>query len=155
MPGALEHLRVLEVGDLVGAAYATKLLADLGADVIKIEPPGRGDLARRRGPFAGGAPHPERSGLFLYLNANKRGITLDLTRPRGREAFDRLVAGADLLVHNVHPTAMAAHGLDWGRLAALNPRLVMTSIAPSASPARTHTTGVRTSSPGARAASPR
>jgi crotonobetainyl-CoA:carnitine CoA-transferase CaiB-like acyl-CoA transferase len=130
MPDALAHLRVLEIGDLVGAAYATKLLADLGADVVKIEPPGRGDLARQRGPFAGGTPHPERSGLFLYLNANKRGITLDLTRPRGREALERLVAGADLLVHNVHPTAMAAHGLDWARLGAVNPRLVMTSIAP-------------------------
>jgi crotonobetainyl-CoA:carnitine CoA-transferase CaiB-like acyl-CoA transferase len=130
MPGALDGLRVLELGDLVSAAYATKLLADLGADVIKIERPGGGDLARRRGPFPGGVPHPETSGLFLYLNANKRGICLDCTRPHGREVLERLVAGADLLVHNVHPTAMAAHGLDWGRLSAVNPRLVLTSIAP-------------------------
>ena len=65
MPGALGHLRVLEIGDGVAAAYATKLLADLGADVIKIEPPGRGDVTRMRGPFPGGAPHPEKSGLFL------------------------------------------------------------------------------------------
>jgi crotonobetainyl-CoA:carnitine CoA-transferase CaiB-like acyl-CoA transferase len=121
---------VLEVGHLVGAAYATKLLADLGADVVKIEPPGRGDDARRRGPFPHGEAHPERSGLFLYLNANKRGVTLDLTRPAGRDAFERLVDGADLLVHNVHPTDMAAHGLDYARLSARNPRLVMTSIAP-------------------------
>src|SRR5262245_34594985 len=69
MPTALGHLQVLEVGDGVGAAYATKLLADLGADVVKIEPPGRGDATRRRGPFPGGVPHPEKSGLFLYLNA--------------------------------------------------------------------------------------
>jgi crotonobetainyl-CoA:carnitine CoA-transferase CaiB-like acyl-CoA transferase len=130
VPRALEGIRVLEVGHLVGAAYATKLLADLGADVVKIEPPGSGDAARRRGPFPHGEAHPERSGLFLYLNANKRGITLDLTRPAGRAAFDRLVADADLLVHNVHPTDMAAHGLDYDRLSALNPRLVMTSIAP-------------------------
>jgi crotonobetainyl-CoA:carnitine CoA-transferase CaiB-like acyl-CoA transferase len=130
VPRALEGIRVLEVGHLVGAAYATKLLADLGADVIKIEPPGTGDDARRRGPFPRGEAHPERSGLFLYLNANKRGITLDLARPAGRAAFDRLVAEADLLVHNVHPTEMAAHGLAWDRFAALNPRLVMTSIAP-------------------------
>ena len=85
MPGALDGIRVLEVGgELVGAAYATKLLADLGADVVKIEPPA-GDPTRRRGPFAGGAPHPERSGLFLYLNTNKRGVALDLqaaARPR-------------------------------------------------------------------------
>jgi crotonobetainyl-CoA:carnitine CoA-transferase CaiB-like acyl-CoA transferase len=121
---------VLEVGHQVGAAYATKLLADLGADVVKIEPPGTGDDARRRGPFPHGEPHPERSGLFLYLNANKRGVTLDLTRPAGRAAFDRLVTDADLLVHNVHPTAMPAHGLDYARLSALNPGLVMTSITP-------------------------
>jgi crotonobetainyl-CoA:carnitine CoA-transferase CaiB-like acyl-CoA transferase len=130
VPRALEGLRVLEVGHLVGAAYATKLLADLGADVVKIEPPGGGDAARRRGPFPHGEPHHERSGLFLYLNANKRGVTLDLTRPAGREAFDRLVDQADLLVHNVHPTDMAAHGLDYDRLSARNPRLVMTSITP-------------------------
>jgi crotonobetainyl-CoA:carnitine CoA-transferase CaiB-like acyl-CoA transferase len=128
--GALEGLRVLEVGDLVSAAYATKLLADLGAYVVKIEPPGRGDLARQRGPFPGGEPHPEKSGLFLYLNANKRGITLDLERPRGREVLLRLAARADLLVHNVHPRDMAARGLEWDRLAAANPGLVMTSIAP-------------------------
>jgi crotonobetainyl-CoA:carnitine CoA-transferase CaiB-like acyl-CoA transferase len=128
--GALGHLRVLEIGDGVSAAYATKLLADLGADVVKIEPPGRGDETRRRGPFPGDVPHPEKSGLFLYLNANKRGVTLDLTAPRGREALERLVARTDLLVHAVHPTAMAAHGLDWQRLAALHPPLVMTSIAP-------------------------
>src|SRR5215468_3242456 len=101
--GALDGVRVLEVGDLVGAAYATKLLADLGTDVVKIETPGTGDRARRRGPFPGGVPHPEKSGLFLYLNTNKRGITLDLRDPRDRDAFERLAARADLLVHNVHP----------------------------------------------------
>ena len=130
MAGALDGVRVVEVGSLVGAAYATKMLADLGADVVKVEPPDGGDAARHRGPFPGGVPHPERSGLFLYLNTNKRGVALDLRRPQGREAFDRLVAGADLLVHDVHPTEMAAHGLSWDRLHALNPGLVMTSIAP-------------------------
>jgi crotonobetainyl-CoA:carnitine CoA-transferase CaiB-like acyl-CoA transferase len=129
VPGALDGIRVLEVGDLVGAAYATKLLADLGADVVKIEPP-EGDGARRRGPFPGGTPHPERSGLFLYLNANKRGIALDLRDRRGRDAFDRLVAGADLLIHDIPPFAIASLGLEWGRLQAVNPALVMTSITP-------------------------
>ena len=129
MPGPLDGLRVLEAGHLVGAAYATKLLADLGADVIKIEPPG-GDRARTRGPFPGGTPDPEASGLFLYLNANKRSITLDCTRPQGRAALERLVEGADLLVHNIHPTEMALHGLDYERLARPNPALVMTSITP-------------------------
>ncbi|HJQ84141.1 MAG TPA: CoA transferase [Candidatus Binatia bacterium] len=129
MPGALGHLRVLEIGDGVSAAYATKLLADLGADVVKIEAH-RGDRTRGRGPFPGGVPHPEKSGLFLYLNANKRGIVLDLTAASGRGALDRLAARADLLVHDVHPNDMAAHGLDWERLSALHPGLVMTSIAP-------------------------
>src|SRR4029077_11163176 len=66
MPGALDHLHILEVGSGVGAAYASKLLADLGAQVVKVEPPGRGDATRARGPFPGNVPHPEKSGLFLY-----------------------------------------------------------------------------------------
>ncbi len=130
MAGALDGLRVLEVGDLVAAPYATKLLADLGADVIKIERPGAGDEARRRGPYPGGVPHPERSGLFLYLNTNKRGITLDLTRRAARDAFEALAARADLVVHSVHPTEVEVHGLAWERLAALNPRLVVVQISP-------------------------
>jgi len=129
MASALDGLRVLEVGELVSAPYATKLLADLGADVVKIEPPA-GDRARRRGPFPGGMPHPEKSGLFLYLNTNKRGIVLDLTTPAGHAALERLAERADLLVHNVHPHDMAASGLDYERLSARNPRLVVTSIAP-------------------------
>ncbi len=129
MPDALAGVRVLDLGRGVGAAYATKLLADLGADVVKIEPPD-GDPLRRRGPFPGNVPHPEKSGLFLYLNTNKRGIVLDLAGARGRAALDRLVAGADLLVHDVHPDDMAASGLDYERFAATNPALVMTSIAP-------------------------
>ncbi len=130
MPAALDHLRVVEVGSGVAAAYGAKLLADLGARVIKVESPGAGDATRARGPFPGNLPHPEKSGLFLYLNANKRGITLDLARPRGRETLERLTARADLLVHDVHPGEMAARGLDYERLAAANPALVMTSIAP-------------------------
>src|SRR5438552_2566388 len=130
MPAALDQLQVLEVGSGVAAAYGAKLLADLGAQVIKVEPPGGGDATRARGPFPGDVPHPEKSGLFLYLNANKRGITLDLTRPRGREVLERLAARADLLVHDVHPREMAGRGLDYERLAATHPGLVMTSIAP-------------------------
>src|SRR6266550_2385481 len=130
MPAALDQLHVLEVGSGVAAAYGAKLLADLGAQVIKVESPGGGDATRARGPFPGNVPHPEKSGLFLYLNANKRGITLDLTRPRGREILERLAARADLLVHDVHPREMAGRGLDYERLAAMHPPLVMTSIAP-------------------------
>jgi crotonobetainyl-CoA:carnitine CoA-transferase CaiB-like acyl-CoA transferase len=101
----------------------------MGADVIKVEEP-PGDPARRRGPFPGGEPHPEKSGLFLYLNCNKRGITLDLTRPKGQELLARLVAQADVLVHNYPPPEMERRHLDYARLAEANPRLVMTSITP-------------------------
>jgi crotonobetainyl-CoA:carnitine CoA-transferase CaiB-like acyl-CoA transferase len=93
----LEGVKVLELGTMVSAAYATKLMADLGADVIKVEEPG-GDLARRRGPFPGGVVDPEKSGLFLHLNTNKRGMTLDLRRQQ--EELHRLVRWADILVHN-------------------------------------------------------
>jgi crotonobetainyl-CoA:carnitine CoA-transferase CaiB-like acyl-CoA transferase len=126
---ALAGLRVLECGEMVAAAYATKLLADLGADVIKIESPA-GDASRRRGPFAGGTADPERSGLYLYLNTNKRGVVLDVTRPRGRAALERLAERADVLVHNLPPEVMDSTGMTYDRLAAHNPRLVMTSITP-------------------------
>jgi crotonobetainyl-CoA:carnitine CoA-transferase CaiB-like acyl-CoA transferase len=129
MIGALDGLRVLEVGHLVSAPYATKLLADMGADVIKVEPP-EGDPARARGPFPGGVPHPEKSGLFLYLNTNKRGITLDLTTTADRERFDQLLLDTDLLVHNVHPADTKGMGLEYDRLAAVNPQLVVTAISP-------------------------
>src|SRR5262245_53060429 len=126
---ALAGLQVLECGEMVAAAYATKLLADLGADVIKIEPPA-GDPARQYGPFPGGTANPERSGLYLYLNTNKRSVALDLGRPQGRALLDRLAARADLLVHNFPPPVMDAIGITYDALAAHNPRLVMTSITP-------------------------
>jgi len=112
---------------------ATKMMGDLGADVVKIEPP-EGDRSRRRGPFPpdvdGASPDLERSGLFLALNANKRGIRLDLARPQERDEFDALVAGADILVHNHGPRQMEAFGLSYERLSALRPELVMCSITP-------------------------
>ena len=126
---ALSGVRVVEYGQLVAAPYAAKLLADLGAEVIKIEPPD-GDPARRYGPFPGGKSDPNASGLYIYLNTNKRSVTLDLTSARGRELFGALVADADVFVHNAPPPAMAALGFDYAAFAARNPRLVMTSIAP-------------------------
>jgi crotonobetainyl-CoA:carnitine CoA-transferase CaiB-like acyl-CoA transferase len=130
MPGALSSLKIVEVGEMVSAPYATKLMADLGAEVIKVERPVVGDGSRRRGPFPGGTPHPEKSGLFLYLNANKYGVTLDLARPEGMELLDRLVADADILLHNVTPPDMDRIGLSFERMRKVNPRLVMTSITP-------------------------
>jgi crotonobetainyl-CoA:carnitine CoA-transferase CaiB-like acyl-CoA transferase len=127
--GALAGVRVIECGDLVAAPFAAKQLADLGAEVIKVESPRGGDSARRRGPFAGTAD-PERSGLFLYLNTNKHGIAVDLERPEGREILQRLAQGADLLIHDVAPARIAGSGLDDRALRAANPRLVVTSISP-------------------------
>lgn len=115
---------------MTSAPYASKLMADMGAEVIKIERPGHGDLARTRGPFPGGDSHPEKSGLFLYLNTNKMGVTLDVSRPEGFELFERLVADADVLIHNVAPADMRRIGLDFERLHKRNSRLVMTSITP-------------------------
>ncbi len=126
---ALSGIRVIECGDFVASSYAAKQLADLGAEVIKVEPPG-GDTARRRGPYAGGIPDPNRSGLFLYLNTNKHGIVLDLDRPEGRAVLERLAASANLVLHNVPPAEIEAKGLDDARLRALKPDLVVTSISP-------------------------
>ena len=105
-------------------------MSDMGAEVIKIERPGAGDRARSRGPFPGGAAHPEKSGLFLYLNTNKLGVTLDVSRPEGFALLERLAADADVLIHNLVPSAMDRIGLAFERLRARNPRLVMTSITP-------------------------
>src|SRR5215831_9230323 len=123
----LSGLKVVECGNLVSAAYLGKLLADFGAEVIKVEEPG-GDLSRKRGPFPGDTPHPERSGLFLYLNTNKLGITLNLRDSKGHALLQSLCAQADLLIHNYHPKEMASFGLDFARLRAANPGLIMTTI---------------------------
>jgi len=123
----LEGVKVLELGNMVSAAYATKLMADLGADVIKVEELA-GDQARQRGPFPHGIVDGEKSGLFLYLNTNKRGITLDLSQERDR--VSRLVAWADLLIHNYPSTQMVEFGLDYDTFRAINPRLVMCSVTP-------------------------
>ncbi|MDX2171152.1 MAG: CoA transferase [Deltaproteobacteria bacterium] len=129
MTGALNGIRVVECGDGVSAAYAGKLLADLGADVVKVESPA-GDTARRRGPYPGGTPDPERSGLYLYLNTNKRGAVLDLASAEGRASLDALARRADLVVHNLPPADTAARGLAADALLAANPRLVVASITP-------------------------
>ena len=125
---ALEGVRVLDLTRHVAGPFCTKLLADYGADVIKIEFPGRGDLARWIAPFAGDAPHPERSGLFLHLNTNKRSVTLNLKTGSGRAIFLKMVRSADIVVENFRPRVMPALGLDFATLSQIKPDLVMTSI---------------------------
>ena len=128
--GLLNGLRVLEFGEFISAPYCGKLLADMGADVVKIERAGVGDWARDYGPWPGDLPHRERSGLFLYLNADKRGVTLNLETPTGREILAGLVSRSDVLVHNLHPTEMDRVGLHYESLQAHNAGLVMASVTP-------------------------
>ncbi len=123
----LSGLKVVECGNLVSAPYLGKLLADLGAEVIKVEEPG-GDISRQRGPFPGDTPHPEKSGLFLYLNTNKLGVTLNLRESKGQALLHGLCAQADMVIHNYHPRDMASFGLDFARLRRANPGLIMTTI---------------------------
>lgn len=123
----LEGVKVLELGNMVSAAYATKLMADLGANVVKVEEP-TGDTARQRGPFPGNVVDPEKSGLFLYLNTNKRGVTLDLHCDT--EKLLHLVSQVDILVHNYPPAQMVEFGIDYEQFRAVNEHLVMCSITP-------------------------
>ena len=127
---ALKHLKVLELCSLVSGPYCTKLMADLGAEVIKIEPPGTGDEARRRGPFLKDRAHPELSGLFLHLNTNKLGITLDVKTKTGKDIFMQLIKQAHVLVEDNPLALMEEQGLTYQDLEAINPLLVMTSITP-------------------------
>ena len=125
---SLDGLRVLEVAGMVAGPFCGKLLACLGADVIKAEPPGRGDPARRRGPFPGDIPHPERSGLFLYLNSNKRSITLNLEDPQGRALLEELVAQVDVVIHDLGPSLAHTMGLVHESLANSNPQLIVAAV---------------------------
>ena len=128
MEHALDGVKVLDLTHYIAGPYCTKLLADFGAEVIKIERPGLGDGTRQMGPFFGGDPHPEKSGLFLHLNTNKKGITLNLKSDAGLKIFKALVKDADLLVESFAPGVMASLGLDYKTLEDINPRLVQTSI---------------------------
>ncbi len=119
----LTGIRVLDLTRLLPGAYCTLLLADMGADVIKIEEPGTGDYMRWTPPLVNG-----QSALFDALNRNKRSVALDLKTPEGRDALLRLVGTADVLVEGNRPGVMARLGLGWDVIHARNPRLVMCSI---------------------------
>ena len=130
LSGTLQGLRVIEWGSLVSAPFCGKVLGELGADVIKIEPPGTGDEGRTRGPFPGGVPHLESSGLFLFANLNKRGITLDVESGEGRNILGRLLERADIFIENQPYTMIESLGLDYESLKGSYPGLVVTSISP-------------------------
>jgi len=128
--GILEGTRVLDLSSHVSGPFCAKLLADYGAEVIKVEAPGSGDVSRWSGPFVGDDPHPDKSVQFLYLNSNKRGITLDLASGSGRAILNRLLQNADVLVENFSPTESENLSLDYPTLAQVNSALVATSITP-------------------------
>jgi crotonobetainyl-CoA:carnitine CoA-transferase CaiB-like acyl-CoA transferase len=127
--GALEGVRVVELGQMVSAPYCAKLFADYGADVVKVEPLA-GDTARTWGPFPGDVPHPEKSGLFFFLNTNKRSVALDGSAERGRALLLDLLSRADVLIENQLPQQMRSLRLDYATLRDTNPNLVVVSITP-------------------------
>jgi crotonobetainyl-CoA:carnitine CoA-transferase CaiB-like acyl-CoA transferase len=118
----LSGVTVLEVGAFMAAPFATMQLADLGARVIKVENPAGGDPVRATGPFLDGESSP-----FVRLNRNKESLVLDLKAPRGREAFLRLAARADVIVENLRPGAMTRLGLGYDQVRQINPRIVYAS----------------------------
>ena len=128
MTAALQNIRVLDLSRYVAGAYCAKLLASFGAEVIKVEPPVKGDPARAVGPFLNDRPHPETSALFLYLNTGKKGLTLNLKHSQGRDILKALARQTDILVENFSPRVMPSLGLDYNVLRAVNPNLVMVSI---------------------------
>ncbi|MFZ3270362.1 MAG: CoA transferase [Mycobacterium sp.] len=125
--GALDGLQVVEIADEISGPYCGKLFVDLGAEVTKIES-SEGDSLRRWGPFPGGAPDPDRAGLFEYLNAGKRGTVLDITSATGAVAARRLVREADVLIDGSAPGALEKCGLDTSRLRDADSRLVVVRI---------------------------
>ncbi len=124
---ALDNLTILDLTHHIAGPYATKLFADFGANVIKVERPG-GDIARQLGPFQGNEPHPEKSGTFFYLNTNKRSVVLDLKTAAGREALAALARKADLVVENFAPGTLDRLGVGYDFIRGINPGLPLVSI---------------------------
>ncbi|MBL4713117.1 MAG: CoA transferase [Alcanivorax sp.] len=129
--GALDGLRVLDLSRVLAGPWAGQILGDLGAEVIKVERPGRGDDTRAWGPpylnDAQGAPTSE-SAYYLSANRNKQSVTIDITRPEGQRLVKELVAESDVLLENFKVGGLKRYGLDYGSLAAINPRLIYCSI---------------------------
>ena len=126
--GPLSGIRVLELADEKGE-FCGKLMADLGADVIKIEPPG-GASSRSVGPFLDDVPHRERSISFWHYNTSKRGVTLNLETSEGRSLFRRLASDADIVLETLRPGRLPSLGLGYQDLKELNPRLIFCSLTP-------------------------
>ncbi|HKS15373.1 MAG TPA: CaiB/BaiF CoA-transferase family protein [Pseudomonas sp.] len=129
--GALSHLRVLDLSRVLAGPWAGQILADLGADVIKVERPGSGDDTRAWGPpFLKDAQGENTSEAAYYLSANrnKRSVTIDFTRPEGQRLVRELAAKSDIVIENFKVGGLAAYGLDYPSLKAVNPKLIYCSI---------------------------
>ncbi len=126
--GALTGLKILDFTHYVAGPYCTKLLADYGADVIKVERPPEGDGSRRMGPYPGDEPHPEKSAQFLHLNTNKRGIVVDLKQSEAAGIVERLASWADIVVESYRPGVADRLGIGYKHLSGINPAIVYTSI---------------------------
>ena len=128
METALEGVRVLDLSENVAGPYCARIFAGFGAEVIKVERPMEGDAARSVAPFLDDEPGRERSGLFLYLNVNKKGITLDPATATGAALLRELVRDTDIIIESFSPGQMEKWGLGYPELQRLNPRLVCCSI---------------------------
>jgi crotonobetainyl-CoA:carnitine CoA-transferase CaiB-like acyl-CoA transferase len=126
----LSDLQVIEVAQGIAGPYCGKLLASYGAGVLKVEPPGTGDFSRCLGPFPEDIPNLEKSGLFLHLNTNKRGVTLDISGDSGRLILKRLLENADVLIESYMPGQMSQWGLGYDDLKSEFTRLIYVSISP-------------------------
>ena len=139
---ALTGIKVVDLTRVVAGPFCSVLLADMGADVIKIEHPGRGDQVRGQGAMLNGI-----STYFAQFNRNKRSVTIDLYTDAGKEILSDLIRGADVLVENYRPGVLAKMGFDAARLKDLNPNLIVGSVNGMAAPALTPTDPPSTSSP--------
>ena len=129
LPGMLDGVKVLDLSEDIAGSFCTRLLADYGADVLKVEPPSGAHL-RRMGPFFQDDPNPEKSLFYLPLNLNKKGITLNLETIAGQNIFKRLSMHVDIIVESYEPGYMKSLGLSHDELSKDNPSLIMTSITP-------------------------
>ena len=125
---ALSDLRVIDLSTDVAGPFCAKLFADFGADVIKVEPPQTGDEARLFPPIANEGNPAESSGMFLYLNTNKRGVTLNLEPQQGLFLLRQLLSTADIVVENFPPGAMDTMGLRFDSLQKAKPGIVLVSL---------------------------
>lgn len=127
--GALASLKILDLSLDIAGPTCAGIMAGLGAEVIKVEPP-QGDPSRRVGPFFQDDPHPEKSGLFLYVNQGKKSITLNLETETGRDILCRLLPQVDVVVESYAPGYLAGLGLGYPEIERLNPAVVVTSVTP-------------------------